>query len=215
MKSLVCTDMLGHRYAGVDVLTDVSFRLEHGELCWLVGSNGSGKSTLLRILAGLTTALSGTAYIDGHAPGSLRARRVVSYLGDDPVFYDDLTLYEHLEFVARLHSVDDWVTAATDLADQLSLRDRLDQFPRSFSKGYRQRAALAIALIRPRSLLLLDEPFSGLDASAGRVVDTILSAEIQAGRAVLVATHDVRESNSSARILVLEGGRIEKEGQPG
>ena len=130
----------------------------------LLGHNGSGKTTLLRIAAGLLDATAGTVSVAGHAAGSLEARAFTSYLGDQPVFYDDLTVWEHLEYIARLH--DDRRVGA---ARRRPARTRsgsptaADDLPTTFSRGLRQKAAIAIAFVRPFEVLLVDEPFVGLD----------------------------------------------------
>ena len=99
----------------------------------------------------------------GSPVGSLEARAATSYLGDQPVFYDDLSVWEHLEYIAKLHGHDDWEGHATDLLETVGLLDRRDDLPMTFSRGLRQKAAIALAFIRPFELLLVDEPFVGLD----------------------------------------------------
>ena len=103
--------------------------------------------------------------IDGHPAGSLPARAALAYLSDSPTFYEDLSVWEHLEYVARLHGHEDWEQDAADLLDHLGLYDRADDLPTSFSRGLRQKASIAMAFIRPFDVLLVDEPFVGLDAS--------------------------------------------------
>ena len=129
----------------------------------LLGHNGSGKTTLLRMAAGLLEPSAGTATILGSPVGTLDARAATSYLGDQPVFYDDLSVWEHLEYIAKLHGHDEWEPHATDLLETLGLFDRRDDLPMTFSRGLRQKAAIALAFIRPFELLLVDEPFVGLD----------------------------------------------------
>ena len=116
----------------------------------LVGHNGSGKTTLLKMVAGLLDPTAGTIRIGGQPAGSQAARRSMSWLGDSPTFYDDLSLWEHLEYVARLHGVDEWDQTAADLLGHLGLYDRADDLPNTFSRGLRQKAAIALAFVRPK-----------------------------------------------------------------
>ena len=150
-------------YGDGPALNSVSLTIDVGERIALVGHNGSGKTTLLRIAAGLLDATSGRLEIFGDRPVEIDARRRLSYLADTPVFYDDLSVWEHLEYTARLHGVADWVDRATRLLVDLGIDSRADELPSRFSRGLKQKAAIATALVRPFDLLLVDEPFVGLD----------------------------------------------------
>ncbi len=131
----------------------------------LIGHNGSGKTTFLRMAAGLLEPSGGAIELFGHPVGSIEARAAVSYVSDNPTFYEDLSVWEHLEYVARLHGRDDWEQDAADLLGHLGLYERADDLPVTFSRGLRQKTALTIGLIRPYELFLIDEPFVGLDAA--------------------------------------------------
>ncbi|MFM8390093.1 MAG: ABC transporter ATP-binding protein, partial [Actinomycetota bacterium] len=152
-------------YGDAPALHPLTLRIEHGQRLALLGHNGSGKTTFIRMAAGLLDPTAGSVTIDGHAPSSLEARALTSYLADTPVFYDDLSVWEHLEYIARMHGVTDWEQHAADLLDHLGLYARAEELPQRFSRGLRQKAAIAIAFIRPFELLLVDEPFVGLDAA--------------------------------------------------
>ncbi len=117
-----------------------------GERVVMLGHNGSGKTTFLRMAAGLLEPTAGTVNVLGHDVGSIEARAATSFLGDTPVFYDDLSLWEHLEYIARLHDTADWEQHAADLLDSLGLSERTDDLPTTFSRGLRQKAAIAIVL---------------------------------------------------------------------
>ena len=133
----------------------------------LLGHNGSGKTTLLRMAAGLLEPSAGTVAIGGHAVGSLEARAATSYLGDQPVFYDDLSVLGAPRVRRPAARHDDWEHARRRPARALGLTERADDLPTTFSRGLRQKAAIALAFVRPFELLLVDEPFVGLDR-AGR-----------------------------------------------
>ncbi|HMC80155.1 MAG TPA: ABC transporter ATP-binding protein, partial [Acidimicrobiia bacterium] len=151
------------RYATLVALGALDLEIDGGEFVALVGPNGAGKSTLLACVAGLLDPTEGEVRVAGARAGSLPARAATSYLGDEPVLYDDLSLEEHLEYVARLHGMEDWERPAAELVTRLGLDDRVDDLPAHFSKGMRQKTSIALGLARPFELLLADEPFDGLD----------------------------------------------------
>ena len=150
-------------------LAPLTLDVAPGELVALVGHNGSGKTTFMRMVAGLLDPTGGTVTVFDAARGSIDARARLAYLADQPTFYDDLSLREHLEYVARMHGVTDWTERAERLTAAVGLGERMDQLPTTFSRGLRQKAAITLAFVRPFSLLLVDEPFVGLD-SAGKAI---------------------------------------------
>lgn len=195
-------------YGGVPALGPVDLEVAVGEKVALIGHNGSGKSTLLRIVAGLLEADAGTVEVAGWPGGDVHARATTSYLPDDPVLYDDLSVVEHVEYVSRLFGGDGFDDYAADVADALGLTDRLDELPSRFSRGLRQKASLLLGLARPFSLLLVDEPFVGLDAP-GRLALLGLLDEVNAdGAAVVVATHDADFVERVDRVVALRDGEV-------
>jgi ABC-type multidrug transport system ATPase subunit len=185
-----------------------------GERVVLLGHNGSGKTTLLRMAAGLLEPTLGTITVCGEPAGSLAARAATSYLGDQPVFYDDLSVREHLEYVARLHNATDWEQRGADLLDMLGLADRGDDLPVTFSRGMRQKAAIAIAFVRPFELLLVDEPFVGLDRTGREALLELLRSAHAAGAALVVATHELVTVAGSQRVVALRDGGVVFDGAP-
>ncbi len=208
---LVATDVVKD-YGDLLALDGVSLEVKVGETVALVGSNGAGKSTLLRIVSGLLEPTSGTITIADCAPGSLEARAAVSYLPDNPVLYDDLSVIEHLEYVARMHGLEDWEQRAWDLMDMLGLSERADDLPSRFSRGLRQKTSLAIGFIRPFELLLVDEPFVGLDAP-GKAGLLELLTSASANAAVVISTHELTFLERADRCVALANGKIAKEGK--
>jgi ABC-type multidrug transport system ATPase subunit len=180
----------------------------------LIGHNGSGKTTLLRLGAGLLDPTAGAIKVGGHAAGSLEARAAASYLGDQPVFYDDLSVREHLEYVARLHGNDEWEPRATELVERLGLGERADDLPTTFSRGLRQKAAIALAFVRPFELMLVDEPFVGLDQGGREALLALLAEAHSAGAALLVATHELQTVAGAQRVVALRDGAIVFDGPP-
>lgn len=193
-------------------LEGVSTSAAAGEMVALVGHNGAGKSTLLRILSGLLEPTSGEITVCGFEPGSIEARAATSYLPDNPVLYDDLSVIEHLEYIARLHDRDDWEEHAWDLLSRLGLEHRADDLPATFSRGLRQKAALAVGFVRPFELLLIDEPFVGLDASGRDGLVTLLVEAAANGSAVVVSTHELGFLERASRCVVLRDGVVVHDG---
>ena len=180
----------------------------------LLGHNGSGKTTLLRMAAGLLEPSGGSAEILGSPVGSMDARAATSYLGDQPVFYDDLSVWEHLEYIAKLHGHDEWEPHATDLLESVGLYDRRDDLPMTFSRGLRQKAAIALAFIRPFELLLVDEPFVGLDRTGRDALLDLFDRVHADGAALVVATHELTTVGAAQRLVALRDGALVHDGPP-
>jgi len=208
------THQLGKSYGDRPALEPLDLEVAAGQHVALVGHNGSGKTTMLRMAAGLLDPSSGSATICGHPSGSQEARRALSWLSDTPTFYDDLSLWEHLEYVARLHGVDDWQQRAESLLERLHLIGRRDDVPTTFSRGLRQKAAIALALVRPFRLLLVDEPFVGLDAAGKETLLALLDEATGDGATLLVATHELAFVNGVGRLLALRDGALTYDGPP-
>jgi len=185
-----------------------------GERVVVVGHNGSGKTTLLRLVAGLLEPTAGTVTVGGHAVGSLPSRAATSFLGDTPVFYDDLSLWEHVEYLARLHGTTGWEQHGADLLDVLGLTARADDLPVTFSRGLRQKAAIALAFVRPFELLLVDEPFVGLDRAGRQALLDLFARAHGDGVTLLVATHELSTVAESDRLVALRDGQLVYDGLP-
>jgi ABC-2 type transport system ATP-binding protein len=205
-------DSVVKEFGDLQAVNGVSFSVDAGETVALVGANGAGKSTLLRVVSGLLEPTSGTVLIDGNDPTHVDARAATSYLPDNPVLYDDLSVIEHLEYVAKMHGVEDWEHRAWQLMDLLGLADRVDDLPARFSRGLRQKTSLAIGFIRPFSLLLVDEPFVGLDAP-GKAALLELLKEAGKESAVVVSTHELSFLEQADRVVALSNGEVAKQGK--
>ena len=192
-------------------LQNVSFTCVVGEVVALLGPNGAGKSTLLAILSTLITPHSGDVRYGGHtarsAGSALRYR--LGWLGHDLQLYPELTARENLQFFARLMGVADESACVASALAASRLDTRADDAVSSFSRGMRQRLALERALIHRPRLILLDEPFTGLDGPSADALASRLRALAQAGTLVLLATHDVDLADHVLdRALVLQNGRL-------
>jgi ABC-type multidrug transport system ATPase subunit len=209
---VLVTAGLGKDYDETVALDDLSVSVDAGERVMVVGPNGSGKTTLLRVTAGLLEPTSGKVAVAGAPPGSLPARAATSYIPDTPVLYDDLSVAEHLEYVGRLHGNEDWEDSAAELVERLGLEDRVDDLPARFSRGLRQKTSIALGLVRPFSLLLVDEPFVGLDAGGREALLELLDESAAAGAAVMVATHQLEFVEQASRCLGLRDGSLVYDG---
>lgn len=205
---------LTRKYDDFVALASFHVDVPAGQMVALVGPNGAGKTTLMTMAAGLLEPTTGALQIDGATAGSIAARGAVSYLSDTPVFYDDLSLDEHLEYVGGLHGVSDDGARATQLLERLGLGDWGDSLPSEFSRGMRQKASIALALVRPFSILLADEPFDGLDPPSREVLFELFTEARAAGAAIVVSTHRRDVVATADRCLALRDGRLVYDGPP-
>ena len=210
---LVARD-LERAYGDLIALAPLDLKVPAGELVALVGANGAGKTTLLAIAAGLLEPSGGSINIAGAPAGSLAARAATSYLPDTPIFYEDLSLNEHLEYVARLHGAPDWPARASGLLERLGLEQWGDKLPTQFSRGMRQKASIALGFIRPFSLLLADEPYDGLDPPSRTVLVEMVREAVASGAAVIISTHRTEVADVSSRCIALRDGELVYDGAP-
>ncbi len=188
-----------------------------GEFYTLLGPNGAGKTTTLRLVAGLLRPEAGSISIFGvdALADPVAAKQVVAWVSDEPMIYDKLTPFEYLEFVAGLWSIEARTAKARaeDLVGWLGLGPHAHQRCEGFSRGMRQKVALAGALVHDPRLIILDEPLTGLDAGSARQVKDVLLARVRAGGTVLMTTHILEVAERMAeRIGVIAGGRLIAEG---
>ncbi|MGZ6999255.1 MAG: ABC transporter ATP-binding protein [Acidimicrobiia bacterium] len=212
MSDALVVSHLSKTYDDVGALVDFSVTCAGGELVALVGHNGSGKSTLLRIAAGLLEPTEGTVTVHGAEAGSLAARAELSFIPDEPVLYEDLSVEEHIEYVGRLHGVEEWPERAVELLERLALADSAEDLPVRFSRGLRQKTALVLGLVRPFSVLVVDEPFVGLDPAGQRTLTELLVETAVAGACVVVATHQLQLLDHADRCIGLRNGDTVFEG---
>src|SRR5476651_2698100 len=188
-----------------------------GEFYALVGPNGAGKTTTLRMVTGLLRPDAGSIRIDGidALADPVAAKQITAWVSDEPMIYDKLTPLEYLEFVAGLWGVDPSVSepAARDLLVSLGLEPHLHERCEGFSKGMRQKVALAGALVHDPRLIILDEPLTGLDAVSARHVKGLLQERVRSGCTVIMTTHILEVAERMAdRIGIIASGRLVAEG---
>ena len=198
-------------------LDGLDLTVRAGEFYALLGPNGAGKTTTLRIVAGLLRPDAGAVSVLGidALADPIEAKRLIAWVSDEPMIYDKLTPFEYLEFVAGLWSMD--VAAAEmrarELIEWLDLGPHAHERCQGFSKGMRQKVALAGALVHDPRLLILDEPLTGLDAGSARQVKDVLTERVRGGATVILTTHILEVAERMAeRIGVLDKGRLIAEG---
>ena len=188
-----------------------------GEFYGLLGPNGAGKTTTLRMVAGLLKPDAGSISVFGidALADPVEAKRITAWVSDEPMIYDKLTPYEYLEFVSGLWSIDagEAEQRANDLIGWLGLAPHAHERCEGFSKGMRQKVALAGALVHDPMLIILDEPLTGLDAGSARQVKNVLRERVAAGGTVIMTTHILEVAERMAdRIGVIAGGRLIAQG---
>jgi len=197
-------------YGPVRALDGIDLSLAQGTIALLRGPNGAGKSTLLRVLGGLTRPTHGSVRVLSRDPFSTRdaaVRALVGFLGQDAALYGELTVAENLRFAARLRGADE--RELERAAELLALSPVLDRRARTLSQGFRRRVGLARALLGEPALLLLDEPWNGLDAASAERLSRLLESLRGRGVAALVASHAAGTTLPKFdRELSLERGRL-------
>jgi heme exporter protein A len=189
---------LRHSFGAVRALDDVSFSVQPGETLAVFGPNGAGKTTLLKVLAGLIQPQRGRAEVDG-------GRRAIGWIGHQPQLYGQLSVRENLRFWASLYDV----SLPADILSRLGLDEHADRAVRALSRGLVQRVAIARALVHDPTVLLLDEPFTGLDRIAAEALSRLLARHAAAGRATVLVTHNVEEGTVLAtHIAFMRAGRF-------
>jgi heme ABC exporter ATP-binding subunit CcmA len=184
-------------------LRDISFTVDGGACLALLGRNGAGKTTLLRILAGLSKAARGTVTILGKDARAEITRQKIGVLGHGIGVYEELSAYENLRLFSRLYGIADPNKTAREWLERTGLDRVRDGLVREFSRGMRQRLAVARAFLHNPSLLLLDEPFTALDDRAIKVLQELLKSALQQGHTVIMSTHQLREALELATDVVL------------
>jgi ABC-2 type transport system ATP-binding protein len=201
---------LTKRYGGRAVVNDVSLRVARGRICGFLGPNGSGKTTTIRMLCGLLTpdAGEGTCLGLDLRRDPQRIRREVGYMTQRFGLYEDLSIRENLEFIARLYELKDRAAAVDRTLERLGLSERQKQLAGELSGGWKQRLALAACLMHSPQLLLLDEPTAGVDPKARRDFWDQIHALAAEGITVLVSTHYMDEAERCHELVYIAYGKV-------
>ena len=208
---MIEVNRLVKRFGPKVVLRNLDFRVETGEFVALLGPNGAGKTTFLRILATLARPTFGEVrvagyYLPGQAAAVRRRLGVVSHL---PLLYGDLTAGENLIFYGRMYSLANLEARVSEVLELVGLAQRRRDLVRTFSRGMQQRLAIGRAVLHDPEVMLLDEPYTGLDQDACDMLDAVLRQVAARGRTVVMTSHDlVRTADLASRFDVLSRGAI-------
>ena len=172
-------------------VSGLSFEVQPGEILGLVGPNGAGKTTTMRALAGILEPTSGRLSIAGHdlRREPVLAKSALAYVPDDPHLFDNLTIWEHFQFVAAAYRLKDWAESAETLLGQFELLEKRDSPCSDLSRGMRQKVAICCGYLHEPKVIMLDEPLTGLDPRGIRTMQASIKARASAGSAVMVSSH--------------------------
>ena len=201
-------------FGAVKVVDGLSMQVPEGEICGFLGGNGSGKTTTIRMLCGLLRPDSGGGTCLGFdlLREPMKIREQIGYMTQRFSFYEDLTVTQNLEFVARLYQLPQRDRAIADVLQRMEMTGRAGQLARELSGGWKQRLALAACVLHRPRLLLLDEPTAGVDARARREFWDLIHEMSADGMTVLVSTHYMDEAERCKRVVYLAGGKLVVQG---
>jgi ABC-type multidrug transport system ATPase subunit len=192
------------KYGKLVANDNISFSIEAGEISLILGPNGAGKSTLIKCISGLLK-FTGSIEISGNGNKTLQAKRDLGYIPEVPALYDMLTVWEHMEFIARAYSLENWKSRADSLIMRFELDDKKKKLGRELSKGMQQKLSICCGFLPEPKLILFDEPMVGLDPHAIKELKNMIIEEQQAGKAILISTHmldSVMEFWNSTNIMM-------------
>lgn len=203
---MIAIQHLTKRYGKLVANQDISLAVAPGELTVLLGPNGAGKSTLIKSICGLLR-FEGSITIDGHDNHSAEAKRLLGYIPEMPALYPMLTVYEHLEFIARAYRLQGWQDYGQQLLARFELDDKQNKLGKELSKGMQQKVSICCAVLtRPRAVIF-DEPLVGLDPHAIRELKTLIAELKRDGCAMLISTHMIEsvEENWDTTCIMTKG----------
>jgi ABC-2 type transport system ATP-binding protein len=206
----IAVQQLRRTFGDFIAVEDLTFDVAPGEIVGLIGPNGAGKTTTLRSLAGILRPTSGKVLIDGHdiVEDPIEAKRRLAFMPDEPHLFEYLTIEEHLRLVARLYGVEDFDRRSHALIDELELRGKERSLPGELSRGMRQKVVIACGLVRTPSVLLFDEPLTGLDPIGIRRMRETIVARGRAGASVLVSSHLLHlVEEICTRVIIMDHGK--------
>jgi len=206
----IAVEHFGRTYGSFTAVDDLSFEVAAGEIVGLCGPNGAGKTTTLRSLAGILQPTTGRIRVDGFdiTTSPIEAKRRLAFMPDEPHLFEYITVEEHLRLVGRLYGVDDFERRAAALIDELELKGKERSLPVELSRGMRQKVVIACGLVRQASVLLFDEPLTGLDPLGIRRMRETIVARGRAGAAILVSSHLLHlVEEICTRVIIMDRGR--------
>jgi len=206
-------DLVGvyKHYGEIDALKDITFSIENGTFLSLFGPNGAGKSTLLKIIATQITPSKGKIYYNGKNGKHLENifRKNLGIISHKTYLYSSLTVLDNLRFYAKLYNIKNYKKRIEYLLKKLGLYEKEFDYVKNLSRGMSQRAAIARALLHDPSIIILDEPFTGLDQSASNLLTNILSEELKKNKIIIMATHNMELGYKiSNQIAIMKKGNL-------
>ena len=207
--ALVSIEHLNKSFGRFTALTDLSLEVAEGELLTIFGPNGAGKTTLLKILSTLVSSTSGRVVVDGFDVGKkpVEVRRRIGVISHDTYLYRDLTAVENLVFYARMYGVSDFEERVHEVIREVGLRYRENDRVATFSRGMKQRLSIARAILHDPKILLLDEPYTGLDRHASNILDGIIQEFDSKHATRIMVSHDLEHGlKVSNRLLIMKNG---------
>lgn len=209
MTPAVAVDGLWRYYGDYPALRDIRIEAGEGACLALIGRNGAGKTTLLRTIAGFARPGKGAVRIFGKPPRDAQTRLRMGFIGHGISVYDELSALENLTLYGKLYALDDPRRSALEWLERTGLERVKDGLVREFSRGMRQRLAVARAFLHNPSVLLLDEPFTALDDKAIAVLQTLLRDGLASGKTVVMSTHQLREAlELASHVALLVRGKV-------
>jgi len=207
---MIQVELLTKLYGDFTAVNELSFSLQPGEVLGLVGPNGAGKTTTMRCLAGIIPPTRGTVNICGHdlAISTIEAKRQLAFFTDEPRLFDYLTVWQHLNFVARIYNVADFEPIGRTLLEELELADKVDKLPGELSRGMKQKLAIACGLLHSPKVMYFDEPLTGLDPMGIRRMKDSILKRARDGGTIIISSHLLHlVQEICSRILILKNGR--------
>jgi ABC-2 type transport system ATP-binding protein len=207
---MVQVDGLIKLYGEFTAVGELSFSLQPGEVLGLVGPNGAGKTTTLRCLAGIIPPSRGSVRVGGHdiVREPIEGKKLLAFFTDEPRLFDYLTVWQHLNFVARIYQVADWEKTGGELLNELELSNKRDALPGELSRGMKQKLAIACGLLHSPRVIYFDEPLTGLDPMGIRRMKDSILKRARSGAAIIISSHLLHlVEEICSRILILKNGR--------
>jgi|FLOH01.1.fsa_nt_gi ABC-type multidrug transport system ATPase subunit len=212
-SSFVSVQEVTKEYGRLTAIRNLSLQLEQNKYYLLIGRNGAGKSTLLSMLSGLSQPSVGKIFIDGKDPSHVENKNILSVISHDSFLYSNLTAQENLIYYAKMYSINNMENRVKDVLKLVNLSTRRLEPVKNFSRGMTQRLTIARSLLHQPKILLLDEPFTGLDQAAIRDVSIILKNLSEQGTTLLLTTHDIHLGVSlTDEYIVLENQTVAETG---
>lgn len=210
-KPLIQFHQVSKQFGLKTAVDQVSFDVRSGEIFAFLGPNGAGKTTSIKMICGLLRPTAGSVHICGHLAGSAEARSQIAYVPDQPFLYDKLTGREFLKFITQMHEIPEEVADAKiqKYVERFELESFLDELCEGYSQGMKQRLVFASALVHEPTVLVVDEPFVGLDPKSARIVKRTFVEQAKQGVAVLMSIHLLSIAEDLAdRIGIIHNGQL-------